>query len=378
MTQEEYFKLCKKYLDGQCSKEEEELLESYSANSSFKDDVSEADAILHKDIYSDLSERINCYLKQRTKKTAGIKFLWLRVAASLLIVGTLGLVIYNVTQTHSPRNYVSKPVSKKTEATAPLLKLPNGKELQLDSASKNAALSYQTGVDSVSGGYIKYRKQLAPNAETLVYHTITTPVGKQYQVELSDGSRVWLNAQSSIKFPVAFSKQNRDVTITGECYFEVAKNKEAPFSVLANGTVVRVLGTHFNVSAYPEDKLVQTTLLEGAVQLANGESKLNLKPGEVGIANLNNKSLKSREADVTDAMAWKNGLFIFKDENIQNVMKIAGRWYGVDVKIADEVKQKSFYGTISRKRSLEDFMQLLKLTEGINYTIKEGSVIVMK
>ncbi|MVN90593.1 FecR family protein [Mucilaginibacter aquatilis] len=378
MTQEEYFKLCKKYLDGQCSKEEEELLEFYSANSSFNDDVSEDDAIFNKEIHADLSERIDRHVKQHTKKTAGIKSLWLQVAASLLIVATLGLVIYNVIQPLSLRNYASKHVSKKTEATAPVLRLPNGKELQLDNASKNAALSYQTGVDSVSGGYIKYRKHLALNAETLVYHTITTPVGKRYQIELSDGSRVWLNAQSSIKFPVAFSKQNRDVTITGECYFEVAKNNEAPFSVFANGTVVRVLGTHFNVSAYPEDKLVQTTLLEGAVQLTNGESTLKLKPGEVGVANLSNKSLKSSEADVTDAMAWKSGLFIFKDENIQNVMKTAGRWYGVEVEIADEVKQKSFYGTISRNRSLEDFMQLLKLTEGINYAIKEGRVIVMK
>lgn len=378
MTQEEYFKLCKKYLDGQCSQEEEELLESYSANSSFKEDVSEADVILNQKIYSDLSERINLHLNQRIQTTANIKFLWLRIAASLLIVGALALIIYNTTQTHSRRNYVSKPLTKRIKNIAPILKLPDGKELQLGDVSKNTALPFQTVVDSVSSDYIKYRKHLAPISGTLVYHTITTPVGKQYQIELSDGTKVWMDAQSSIKFPVAFSKHNRDVTITGECYFEVAKNKEAPFSVRANGTVVRVLGTHFNVSAYPEDKLVQTTLLEGAVQFENGGARLNLKPGQVGVANLADKSLKLSEADVNDAMAWKNGLFIFKDENIQNVMKVAGRWYGVEVKIADDVKHKSFFGTISRKRSLDDFMQLLKLTEGINYTIKEGRVIVMK
>lgn len=210
------------------------------------------------------------------------------------------------------------------------------------------------------------------------FNTITTPRGGQYQVVLEDGTRVWLNAASSIRFPQAFIGVTREVELTGEAYFEVAKNKAKPFIVQANGTKVQVFGTHFNINAYGDNSNVTTTLLEGSVRMSSGSSAVMLAPGQQGDA-VNGATIKVSPADIQQTMAWKNGLFIFHDLNITEVMKQVGRWYDVDVEYRDdEVKKNEFGGTISKYKNITELLDVMVLTRSIHYKIEGRRVIIMK
>jgi transmembrane sensor len=195
-------------------------------------------------------------------------------------------------------------------------------------------------------------------------------------VVLSDGSKVWLNSASSITFPTAFSKDERKVTITGEVYFEVAKNKHLPFRVIAGKQTVEVLGTHFNINAYNDEPSIKTTLLEGSVRVfANTQSAI-LQPKEQStILNNSSSNIVVNTVDVDDVLAWKNGNFQFEKMEIPVILREAARWYDVDVKYDGEIPQKRFTGSISRSVNLSELLKMLKYT-GINFEI-EGKTIVV-
>ncbi|MBK7288921.1 MAG: FecR domain-containing protein [Chitinophagaceae bacterium] len=179
--------------------------------------------------------------------------------------------------------------------------------------------------------------QLAYNTEgvagEVVYNTISTPRGGQYQLTLADGSKVWLNAASTLRFPATFSGTERKVELTGEGYFEVAKNAAMPFKVgLENGVEVEVLGTHFNVMSYSDDEQIKTTLVEGKVKVLNGDNNVILSPNQQAQFTKGNKSLLvDKDADVNKAIAWKNGLFDFDNDNIVDILRQLSRWYDVQI-----------------------------------------------
>lgn len=232
-----------------------------------------------------------------------------------------------------------------------LLTLANGSTIALDKTGKdNLGMQGNARVVNISTGNLVYRATAGKPA-SVCYNTITTPAGGQYQVTLSDGTRVWLNALSTLKYPTSLAGADRTVQLTGEAYFEVAKNKNSPFHVEVAGVDVAVLGTNFNVNAYTDEGSLKTTLLQGSVRLNKGGETLLLLPGQQGGAAGNGFALVNN-ADVDQAVAWKNGYFSFDDVDIRTVMRQLARWYGIQVNYEGIPTKAQFWGKMGRDLNL--------------------------
>ncbi|PTQ97863.1 FecR family protein [Mucilaginibacter yixingensis] len=311
---------------------------------------------------------------------------WLKIAAAILFVCTgLGLYVVNHQNQICCQNLAQTQINNaiRPGGNKATLTLSNGQVIVLDTA--NNGLIANTGKTRV----IKSNKaQLVYNATTqsaitpanapVVYNTLSTPRGGMFQVVLPDGTQVWLNSASSLKFPTTFSGSERRVTLTGEGYFEVAKNKEKPFYVDINHVEVRVLGTHFNIAAYEDDNDITTTLLEGAVQVKNSDQSSTIKPGEQAVVKNDCNAIKVSPANIEKAMAWKNGYFIFGDEDIKSIMKKISRWYDVEVVYSGDFNNIRFGGTFYRSKSIDELLSNLEAIGKINFKIAGRRIIVMK
>lgn len=264
-----------------------------------------------------------------------------------------------------------------------ILHLADGSAIILDSAA-NGMLSLQGNikVEKLSNGLLAYTiggKQLTEQ-DAAFYNTITTPRGGQYQVTLSDGTKVWLNAASSIRFPVLFAGSERKVEITGEAYFEVAKNVAKPFKVKTVTSEVEVLGTHFNVNAYEDESAVKTTLLEGMVkvsvpQAAGKQTARFLQPGQQsGVTNDGRISVLNN-ADTEEAVAWKNGRFQFRSADLKSILRQISRWYDVDVVYKGNV-DLHFTGQLTRDDYVSKVFEKLALTGEVHFKIDGKKIIV--
>lgn len=254
-----------------------------------------------------------------------------------------------------------------------VLKLNDGRELLLDSNADGTLLVQQDVEVIKDKGQLMYTTNKSIEADG--YNVMITPRGRQYKVVLADGTKVWLNAASSIKYPVAFKGKERRVNISGEVYFEVAKDRSKPFIVnIFDGISIRVLGTHFNVSAYPEDPTTKTTLLEGSVEVIARNDKLRLAPGQQ--AELNAPTLKlNNNIDTTQVVAWKSGFFEFHDLDLQSIMHQISRWYDVDIIYEKQPGKETFGGRISRNVNLESVLKGLEIT-GVKFKMKDNQLIV--
>ncbi len=276
------------------------------------------------------------------------------------------------------------------EITAPLLQdippggnratlqLANGTVITLDSIA-NGALATQGGIQVLKqqDGVIAYEPQADSPAQDVLMNTITTPRGGQYQLTLTDGSKVWLNAASSLRFPAAFTGNQREVALTGEGYFEVAKNAAKPFKViLGNGTTVEVLGTHFNIMSYEEEDMNRTTLLEGSVKLTNSSAAMLLKPGQQAVIDHSGKMKLLNDVDTEEAIAWKDGFFKYNSVDLQTFLRQAARWYDIDVEYRGKIPAYSFSGKIPLTVNFSKWLRVLELSE-VHYTL-EGRTIIIK
>jgi transmembrane sensor len=235
----------------------------------------------------------------------------------------------------------------------------------------------QTQVSKKNDGLLAYQSNSTAPVSQVLYNTISTPRGGQFEVALPDGTKVWLNAASSLRFPTAFTGKERDVELTGEAYFEVAKNKDLPFHVTSAGQVIEVLGTHFNINAYTDEKSIKTTLFEGSVRVAKNLKSAMLKPGEQSIVS-NDDANTIRIADDVDAdevLAWKNGKFYFNDADVETVMRQVSRWYDVDIEYKGKSSADRFTGNFTRDLNLSKTLKLLEFT-GINFKIEGRKIIV--
>lgn len=244
-----------------------------------------------------------------------------------------------------------------------MLSLPNGRIIQLDNSSDNKnSLAVSAGVslqyDSAQAVYSLSQPQAQAQN---IYHTIETPNGRRYHLTLSDGTQIWLNAGSKLRFPIAFNGALREVFLTGEAYFEVSKNPQLPFLVNINNndSKIEVLGTHFNVSSYPEDNGFVTTLLEGKVRIFNKQAELILQPGDRAISYADGSiQLKNRAINKTD-VDWKNNYFSFSDDNIESVMLELARWYDIKVEYQGPKSTATFSGKIGKKLSFTQVMEII-------------------
>lgn len=259
------------------------------------------------------------------------------------------------------------------------LTLADGKKIDLTKAA-NGNLAELAGVEvqKTAGGELIYTvKPNASGVPAVQYHTIQTPNGGQYQVKLQDGTVVYLNAASTIKYPTIFEGKDRTVEVSGEAYLQVAHNKTKPFRVISSGQVIEVLGTEFNISAYKEDALIRTTLVEGAVKIFSLGKSSQLVPGQQ--AQVDAKGIViSNAVNTAEVIAWKDGYFVFS-EPLESIMNKIARWYDVEVEYKAGVDlAQEFGGRISRHKKLSSALKIMELTGNVHFKIEGRRVIVMK
>lgn len=303
--------------------------------------------------------------------------LWIKAVAAMLVIAG-GLYLYTKPQ-HKPaktNTLVKNDLPPGTNKA--VLTLSNGSKINLNAAG-NGVLAKQgnISVEKYDKGKVTYTANNNNAVVKPVFNTITTPKGGQYQVVLPDGTKAWLNAASYITFPTVFEAGKRDVEIGGEVYFEVAKNKEKPFSVTCAGQKLTVLGTHFNVNAYTEEAVTKTTLLEGSVKISNGADNVVLKPGQQSLitAGSENKIQVSSSVDLDEVVAWKNGFFQFNRADIRTIMNQISRWYNVDIEVSGKLPDGHYRGNISRNVNLSKVLKVMELS-GIHFTIERRKIIV--
>lgn len=297
-----------------------------------------------------------------------------RSLAAALVAGVLATGIYLAMPGKKPE----KMVAVKKAPLAPgsdkaVLTLADGTTIPLDSAG-NGALAQQGGTSITNAnGALSYKA--GNNGNEVMYNTVATPHGGQYQLTLADGSQVWLNAASSIRFPTAFTGRERVVEITGEAYFEIASNASQPFSVKVNDIQVKVLGTSFNIMAYADEQAVKTTLVTGAVQLTQGKNTSVLKPG-LQASLSGDKGFVISEADMEQALAWKEGRFRFRNTNIKTIMRQLSRWYNMEVDYKGDVSDIDLTGVISRREEAEKLLKALETTQRVHFEVNGNKVTV--
>jgi len=355
--------LIQKYVDGECTAQEKAVFESW-----YNQHIQDRPEPTIEPNYKVLQRRLEISLPAggNTKQLR----LWPRiaVAAAALAAITIGAWLYtsSIGSRHPMESrdlLVNDIAPGKNTAT---LTLADGKVINLDTNRTSVIIT-----DSVK-------------AMTML--TASTPRGGTYQITLPDGSHVWLNADSKISFPSQFIGKSRKIQLTGEAYLEVAKDKAHPFIVESTGQQVEVLGTHFNINSYAEDGSTKTTLLEGAVRVSSLRStsrdhekmdEVMLKPGQQSVLTDNNY-IKVEHVDLEEAVAWKNGVFIFNDEEIEHVMRRLSRWYDIDVIYKGKINDERYFGEISRFKNLSQVLGMLERTNAIHFKIEGRRVTVMK
>ncbi|MET4082184.1 transmembrane sensor [Pedobacter sp. UYP30] len=310
---------------------------------------------------------------------------WIKVAAAAIVLLTTGLLFFQHERYFTHKSDTSKANNNKVVAILPggkkaTLTMTNGQSIALNNVANGILAKTNAGnVVKTNTGEIVYKNASNPTTMAgLVYNTLSTPKGGEYQVVLPDGTKVWLNSASSITYPTAFNNKERRVKLIGEAYFEVAKNKKLPFYVNVNNAQIRVLGTHFNIAAYSDDEEMTTTLLEGSVQLTKNDTHSMLKPGQKAVINNNTDNIVVSQANIEDAVAWKNGYFVFDNNDINGVMKKISRWYDVTVDYRADLSDQKFGGTFYRSKSIVELLQYLEKIGKIKFTIEGRRIIVMK
>jgi ferric-dicitrate binding protein FerR (iron transport regulator) len=383
--------LFNKYLSSECSLEEvEELMQYFSSRHR---DVLE-ERILNEFECLEFQQEGNIALPPKvfegikariaTVKASSVqRRLWPRIAvaaAIAMVVFGAGLFYINQKSLGNAQLVVYQkdiePAGNKAYLT-----LANGKRIALnDAIIGNIATQSNIQVSKTADGRLVYTA--AENSSTtnltIAYNTIETPNGGKYEIMLPDGTHVWMNAGSKLKYPVSFaSLKERRIELQGEAYFQVTHNKAMPFRVFSLGQTVEVLGTHFNITAYSDESVVRTTLLEGSVKVtqSNTQDFKLLKPGEQ--ASLQNDRLQISEADTEQAVAWKNGEFVFAGEDLKALMRQVARWYDVDVEYKGNVNVNGIFSAFPRTMKLSQLLKALEANQGIHFKMEGRRVLVM-
>ena len=302
---------------------------------------------------------------------------WPRIAAAAAIIFCCSAAVYLYRHgNHQPATHDIVQSDIKPGTNGAILTLANGRKIILESA-KNGQLAQQGGsqVNKADDSLLVYQPTTATAANAtpvLAYNTLETPKGRQVEVVLPDGTEVWLNAASSLKYPTAFTGKERLVELTGEADFKVTPNKKMPFRVKTNGQLTEDIGTEFNIDAYADESDESTTLLEGAIKV-NGA---RLKPGQQAV--LTGDRLSLTTANVAEVMAWKNGDFIFDNADIQTVMRQLARWYDIEATYEGQLTANRFNAQISRKQNISVILNALQRTNDVHFKIEGRKVTVIQ
>lgn len=379
MNETEFLELLKKYQNGTLSHEDKDKLDAWYLHkaSNSKRQLSEYELA---DSYEHLKSRLP--LAQKTK----VINIWPRVAAAASIIVLLSAGIFYFVKSETAAKQENIQIVEKAKEIAPggnrgILTLSNGKQIILSDISSKDIIAKEdqdeVTIKMDANGVITY--VINPDADTSkengnLFNTLSTPTGGQYNIVLADGTKVFLNAVSSIKYPTQFNGDQRVVELEGEAYFEVAKDKSKPFIVKSDKQTIEVLGTHFNVHAYNNEAAVKTTLLEGSVAVSSKNQKAILKPGQQSNIS-DNAKIAIREVDTEAAIAWKNGRFKFDNADLKSVMKQLERWYGIKVEYRGDVSDVRFNGGTFRNKNLSEVLKVLELSN-IKFKV-EGKTITV-
>jgi len=308
------------------------------------------------------------------------------VAASFVLIASSVVYLWNrssikkdFAKTPSTINTKNNDVQPGTEKA--VLTLADGTKITLDNTVNGTIAQQGNTVVMKEDGLLAYNAGRKKSQTEILYNTLTTARGEEFRsLVLSDGTKVWLNSISSIHFPTAFITNERIVEISGEVYFEVAKNTR-PFKVKVNGMEIEVLGTHFNVNAYGDEAVIKTTLLEGSVKVVNGKSLAMIKPGQQAqvpnTASGDGNIKVINDADVNAAVAWKNGLLVFNKTDIKTILRQVSRWYDVDIEYKGDIEVPKFYGELPRTVTLSEVLKIIEINSKLQFTI-EGKKVTVK
>jgi ferric-dicitrate binding protein FerR (iron transport regulator) len=387
MEKSKFEDLLQKYLSGTASEgEKQQLIAWYNSFDDEKVIVKAQSVNEEQEVYERLRMKMDEILNAPAKeaKIISIKrnYVFWKIAAAMIILfcGYWGWKGY---QSHQDNNQVESAIHKLHAGhSGAILTLADGKQIFLDSAQNGTISTSGNNHIIKKGAQVIYGSETVDENAPLTYNTMATPKGREFQIVLPDGTKVWLNAASSIKYPTVFNAGLREVEVTGEAYFEVAhqadkKGARIPFIVHTNRMTIRVLGTHFDVNAYEDEPYTKTTLLEGSVAAnEKGSNKIEtIKPGQQAIvSNTVAGEIKVQPADVDKAVAWKNGLFQFNDDQLEAILRQVSRWYDIDIDCAAGKKDLRFNGVISRRSNVKAIMDLLSATGVVNFKIKNGKL----
>lgn len=379
----------RKYVNDDCTKEEIAVLMEYfnipTEESLLKElifnEIQQEDTNLYQpaDMDSRL-EKVYLNLELFIKKESKHKLRYyisrpLKIAAAVLLLITAGA--FWMTRKEG------RPVQKQEQLSQILpgtdqatLTIGNGQTIILNNTN-NIDLPMKGGgrIKKLSNGQIIYEPQGNTDSSSKIeHHTIKTPAGGQWQVILPDQTHVWLNASSSITYDLPFEGKNKKITLSGEAYFEVTKNSEHPIKITCLNQEVMVLGTAFNIMAYPDAPTVTTTLVQGAVVVSNGSKRVQLAPGDQS-SSINNLIQVRHNIDTEEAVAWKDGYFKFNG-SLEDIMNNIARWYDVKIVYKNTRSKENFEGEISKNRSLEDVLKIIENSEKVHFIINGRTVIV--
>ncbi|WP_164121834.1 FecR family protein [Sphingobacterium sp. xlx-130] len=382
MKREEIDLILDKYKEGTCTPEEIAFIESwYMAyrDGDLQESMSLAESTEDLDlVWADIQEKL--FMEQSVRPNRQL-LSWSRiaVAASVFVCVSIGLYFYLAVKKELSSSNVQEIVADDIApvGNGALLTLADGTVINLNENQEGIIIGSDSIVYTDGTGVLAHSDAISSAQQKEQILTLSTPRGGQYQITLPDGTKVWLNAATTIKYPSRFTQQERRVELDGEAYFEVAKKEKQMFVVSSHEQEIKVLGTHFNVSAYREDQLVKTTLLEGSVRVRNNytNQSIKLSPGQQTILQKVNENFEVCKIDPLTALEWKNGFFSFNQADIRTVMRHFERWYDVDVIYKDVNLKTTFSGKIHRSGKIEKVYALLDFYR-IDYKIVGRSIII--
>lgn len=377
MTRKTLLTLLKKYNDGKASKTEEDFINRYyELFDALPNEVNEKDLVTKNEMHEKLMQTI-----QQEPPVVKRKFTHWHIAASILVVISSVFAIYyhHPKQQALPEKIITTPHDVPPGSKRAQLILGGGKTIILDE-KKNGLLALQNKVQIIktTDGSLNFKTvELDKKNPSSRQNQLITPPGGKYMLTLADGTKVWLNASSRLSFPSSFTGNQRLVELEGEAYFEVTKDKSLPFIVRAKGTNIEVLGTAFNMMAYPDEANTKTTLVEGSVRVDYKNISKQLKPGLQAITN-SSEPIRVVAADMKEALSWKEGYFYFKDEPLNSIMRKLQRWYNIEVIYHPKAnKYQTFGGMISSNNYISSILSIMELTENVHFKIEGRRVMVM-
>jgi ferric-dicitrate binding protein FerR (iron transport regulator) len=374
-----------KWLKGTITPEEKTYYEKWygsfdDTETHFKSDAFLSAYELGEKIYHGLSSRIQGAENPARQKIRSIR--WLAIAASVLLCLSFG--IYWLLVKQPPQQFAQNKIEDiRPGGSKAILQLASGKKIILNNA-QNGLIARQsnTAINKTANGAIVYTTKKEQSLVSMSYDTLSVPVAGTYHLTLSDGSKVWLNAATSIRYPENFMGKERKVELLyGEAYFEVIHDAKIPFQVVSGRQTIEDIGTHFNINAYENESDIKTTLFEGSIKVSDHNESAILTPGQQSKVKNGihpSKIIVISSANTEEAVAWKNGYFRFNNEKIESIMRQLSRWYNINVSYEGTITNEGFYGRISRYKNISDVLKMLEDTKGVHFKLEGRRVTVIQ